>query len=374
MKHNLYDFLHADTTNLFAYDPSERIHSVTKTNAPYIFIANLITYFYNNWKHLIRSYQILPQTYTKKIVADLVIKGDFLYRKPSSANDISPFTFFAEKELIDFELFNTPESSIYTDYIKKSLDIFKSIDYLIDNKLKLKYTINLNTFLSHVINTEILDMKILEKTFNNFYQNLFIDHVQDLILYNKFQEKGKEEKLPALLDFDYCMNPSSLLTEEEHRTYKEAVLKWNVYVIGEISKKMSITYNPTIVQRFLDKLKSYISDTKESQKSISENTPKVENPNPDYPAYIFRNYKAYVLFHTIAQKMDSHTQISFLFRHMSEKENPPLIVVPNNQFVKWFNKEQYPVDLDYTTKTYLQSVSSERLAYYNIIKSFIFSD
>jgi hypothetical protein len=101
-----------------------------------------------------------------------------------------------------------------------------------------------------------------------------------------------------------------------------------------------------------------------------------EEPNKEddeYPKHIFLNAKAYYLFCTMIAHATIINQIAFVYRHMAEMENPPLIVVKDAAFRQWYNvQDQFQLKLEYTTVTYLNSKNADRIMAYNSLKNQIF--
>ena len=82
---------------------------------------------------------------------------------------------------------------------------------------------------------------------------------------------------------------------------------------------------------------------------------KTETTTNSYPAYIFRNSEDSQLFDTLMQNNPSAEEIGFVFRTMSEVENPPTIVVKETVFRNWFNQEStYTTELKNPIKTLSQ--------------------
>ena len=94
---------------------------------------------------------------------------------------------------------------------------------------------------------------------------------------------------------------------------------------------------------------------------------------PEYPAHIFKSYKAYRLFQTFMETYKTPAQISFLFRMMAEIESPPLIHVKDTPFREWFNREAYPLKLHEHTKTFNNANNRDRWDGYSLVKNLIFS-
>ena len=72
----------------------------------------------------------------------------------------------------------------------------------------------------------------------------------------------------------------------------------------------------------------------------------------NYPAHIFRSAQDYQLFQTMMQHDPKADEIGFIYRTMSETENPPTIVVRETQLRNWLNQESdYSIGLNNPIKT-----------------------
>ena len=72
----------------------------------------------------------------------------------------------------------------------------------------------------------------------------------------------------------------------------------------------------------------------------------------NYPTHIFRSTQDYQLFNAMMQHHPKADEIGFIFRTMSETENPPAIVVKETPFRNWFNQESgYAIELNNPIKT-----------------------
>ncbi len=59
---------------------------------------------------------------------------------------------------------------------------------------------------------------------------------------------------------------------------------------------------------------------------------------------------------------------------MNEIENPPLIVVKDTPFRKWFNEQNYEIQLHSATYTYFRAENKERELIYYLVKKLINSN
>jgi hypothetical protein len=128
-----------------------------------------------------------------------------------------------------------------------------------------------------------------------------------------------------------------------------------------------------IIEEFIEELKQAIEQTKpiaqlENVEIVNQSVA-VEN----YPKFIFASQKDYDFFCLLASKATTSKQLSFIFREMSEKEKPPMVVVKDKQFRDWFNEQPFEMNLEGYTATYQNSINSDRLWAYNVAKQLFFN-
>ncbi len=89
-------------------------------------------------------------------------------------------------------------------------------------------------------------------------------------------------------------------------------------------------------------------------------SPEIEAPTPaiiesetnNYPTHIFRSLQDFRLFNELMKTNTTADEIGFVFRTMSEQENPTSIVVKETTFRNWFNQESgHPTELNNPIKT-----------------------
>lgn len=93
-----------------------------------------------------------------------------------------------------------------------------------------------------------------------------------------------------------------------------------------------------------------------------------------YSRHIFADEMAYNLFSLLMRHFKTSAAISFIFRKMAEKEKPPLILVNDTPFRKWFNEQGYEIQLENHTKTYENAKNEDRLAAYGAAKELTMSN
>lgn len=376
MNNQIIHYLPSEKINCFTGDKLIRIQNITEENVHHVFTANLVGYLFHHPNLIRRKIRDLEFKGIENLL-DLFLNGNILMYDIITYVEKSPFSYFAEYELSNFKMDeNNEKINIYVKYIETHDNLFQTIDKLIDTYITQFYTITLKTYLEHKINPKIIDIEKLTFFFNKYFTEIHKEIIYDLITLNHFSDENVEEKLNEIVDFNYIKNPSLLLDRVELKKYAEAMLTWLKYVYNEIKVELLLEFKPPIYEHFINNIEKYVISFEENLYTQREKV-SIQSKNDikiDYPIYIFINQQSFNLFDTIASKLSKHSEISFLFRIMSEKENPPLIVCSIKQFVEWFNTKEYLLKLDFNLKTYNQSFTSERKAYYEIIKSFIMRD
>ncbi len=186
-------------------------------------------------------------------------------------------------------------------------------------------------------------------------------------------------------DKQIILNPSILEPfQEEKRVYLQALKAWFLDVLEVHRVYLGLEELPVAYRKayiFIEDLDQAIininihglNDSKVGIEKHTINQEELNKDDEDYPKYIFHNAKAYYLFCTMIAHATIINQIAFVFRHMSEIENPPLITIKDAAFRKWYNEQtQFPIKLDNTTATYLNSKNADRIMAYNSLKNQIF--
>ena len=268
--------------------------------------------------------------------------------------------------------------NMHNFYILNQLDYyFEGYEYTISDFLPSLFQNNTKT-----------DYKKLAKELNK-YQKFIINWTRYRLLNNK--------KIDASIDFSPIKNQvfninifllkvnSNLIDAQESilNELKEIIntTTYEFYFKAGISE---ITISPH--QYLLNQIKAKLNKIKTQKTSIFGKEIKLKKlkpnqikatkaSNPDesqnFPTHIFRNKEAYTLFHTMATKMEKHAQLSFLFRYMSEKENPPLIVCRYAVFRNWFNQQDYLIELETITKRRSDATNNDRVFAYRLTKELL---
>jgi hypothetical protein len=203
-------------------------------------------------------------------------------------------------------------------------------------------------------NIESFSVKSFLKKFKKALTNLMIHHYMnheeaafDLLL---------EHELKTL-KVDYLIENKALQYLEPHK-YKQYItcLNRGFNALYQDMKSYTDFSHPffasaeKLFQNIIAKLEQ--SAGPDNAVLISPNIPKLETQTIAYPSFIFRNSEDFRLFDALMQNNPSADEIGFVFRTMSEVENPPTIVVKETSFRKWFNQEsKYTIELNNPIKT-----------------------
>ena len=135
-----------------------------------------------------------------------------------------------------------------------------------------------------------------------------------------------------------------------------------------------IPHTYAFIENFIEELKQEIDLLKTPKIEAPKETVIPRNQNESYPKYIFNSYESYRFFQVLASQATKPIQLSFIFRQISEQENPQMIVVKDTQFREWFNQQPFELKLEYWTYTYDNAANSDRIWCYSIVKALIFKE
>jgi hypothetical protein len=353
-------YLYPDSTNIFDDKELEfRVSQINDegTNIKEVFEANLVSYihqykrFDNNWDD--------SEKYNSDWIYDRYLKGELQIIGENYNDEESPCAEFVDFELNQFFLEPNPKCQIYCHFLETHKATFQNIDRLIDYCFdRNKTQDSFRNFANKKLQEGIVNFEKLDFAFFYLEEVIVKTTIQDLIHFLQFKKRESYEKeISQVFDMDYFLNPALIQDPIELKNYREVLRAW----VNKMGQDLKHNLNLPVVPPITEWMASEIGST--------DHLNEIQNETKDYPKYIFTNYKAFDLFDTIAKEMTTHPQISFLFRQMSEKEKPALIVVENSDFVKWFNQQNYGYTLDYTTKTYEQSKTEDRIALYKVVKN-----
>lgn len=372
MSKNLY--LHPDDLNLFEMNPSDRIENLEEDG------SNVHHIFYANYVHFIRTYYPFDISYTRgkfesSHIFQKLINSDLHITNVNIGEEKSLMDFFANKEWVAFTSVDSPKGLLYKNFISDNRIQFKAMDALLENKHKRKYKIDFKTYAEQRVNTLLIDIEDINKVINQIFILIISRIIYEWITKNKINPQIDPNYWPGGFNVDKITTPSALLEESELIVYRKAMSDWLKYAVLEIREKITPLFNHPILEDFQKRIENDTKQTHSVDLVSHQPLAPIKNElvsSSEFPAYIFLDYKSYLLFHTIAQNTTSHPLISFVYRKMSEREKPNLIKVRPTLFMEWFDQQNYPLGQLDKPKTYIQSEKCNREDFYIIIKSLIF--
>ena len=267
------------------------------------------------------------------------------------------------------------KANLYANFLKKNKTRFEHIDLLAEITTGDKAYPSLKELAKTKIKAAFVDIVKLDKEQMLLFQSLDgIYRLMNVNPENLLKREGYIENLPRWFDFEVHKNPS-LLREfpEEKETYLKILKTWLIDQIDTRKKIFDWAVLPPefqYVQDYAESLLSEIVKTPAKPKMVPPALPAV-NQQIDYPKHIFADEKAFQIFSLLMKHIKTYATISFVFRTMTEKEKPGLILVNDTPFRAWFNEQKYPIQLECHTKTYESSKNDDRLAVYNIAKQLV---
>ncbi|RAR73699.1 hypothetical protein [Flavobacterium aciduliphilum] len=263
---------------------------------------------------------------------------------------------------------NTPTTSAkFTDTINIRLDDFLFVVQEVEEYPIEKISVSLEQILQ-TQNIEAHSVKSFLKKFKKALIKLMIHH------YMYHEETAFELLLEhelKTLKVDYLIENKALQILEPH--------KYNQY-INSLNRGFNALYhdmkaytdfsNPFF--EAADKLFQNIM-AKLNQAAGIDN-PEIEAPkttiteteSKNYPTHIFRTHRDFQLFDVLMQHNPKADEIGYIFRTMSEIENPSAIVVKETAFRNWFNQESgYKMELNNPIKTLprIKDLSGKQIKY-----------
>lgn len=236
---------------------------------------------------------------------------------------------------------------------------------------------SLKIFAKRKIDEGAIDILLLDKEQTNLLWWCDRIILSELIHFKKEERNELKDKMNNQFNFTFYKNPPLYDGfPKEKRKYLKVLKSWLLAEIKQKIKAYALNPIPETYQIVMDYANSLVENSE--SKKVVQTDEKKDKPNEpgqfDYPKYIFKNYKAFLLFESLTKNCKNSSQISFFYRHMAEKENPPLIVVKDTPFREWFNEWTSNFKLDNHTGTYLNSKNKDRIAMYKTVKDLIFNN
>lgn len=263
----------------------------------------------------------------------------------------------------------------YEDYLYEHLSAFKTIDYLESNA---KYPV---LGVKDLCTSTVVHKLFEELNTENHLRTILdrMDLVQAYLLKgfkssnNSYME---EDIIHKLLDAHIQIEISQIQEyPDDFYAYLKAIKSWLTDALDERKKRIvEYTFVYGSVPRFILAIDELLNPKKNLPLTLTE--PKVDEPSSklasptDYPKHIFSDAAAFAFFDFLVQKCTKTVQVVFLYRQMSEKENPPKIITKYSPFRLWFEKHYKDLDIVLIDKpqTYEMSKTDDRLLLYETAK------
>lgn len=270
------------------------------------------------------------------------------------------------------------KAGLYAQFLKENTFRFREIDFLVELTAREKVYPSLQELAKTKIKKAFLDMLELDKNQILLFRSL--DRINLLMLLNPGNSVRKKQyihNLQNIFDFEFYKNPS-LFREfpREKETYLKILKTWLMDQIELRKRKLDWSFLPEEYQYVQDYAENLLpqAEIKPRAAKVVPLATKANDPLTPYPRHIFADEKAFELFSLLTRHFKTPAAISFIFRKMAEKEKPPLILVNDTPFRKWFNEQGYDIQLENHTKTYDNAKNEDRLAAYGMAKELIMSN
>jgi hypothetical protein len=316
------------------------------------------------------------------------ILASYIYGLQKENNSIiKKFTFdeFFSSEIL---FFAQNGKSLYS--IEQIIRLRTYFDFLNQNKNKIErirrfpeiinlHVLNLVQRLHSYYNLDDLNLHQLDDQLFILFEKL--DHCYELFersFKDESEEKVWQKQEFLFIDWDYLKEPFQL---EDDRAgmimfinalkgyLKEALYQRKVFLEWHKTPK---TYQ--IIEHFIEELKQESDKFKKAEQTITTAQDKRIDKAEDYPRSIFASQECYDFFCLLVHQATTSKQLSFIFRQMSEKENPVLIVVKDKAFRDWFNKQPFQMKAEEATSTHPNAKNEDRIWAYNTVKKLYFNE
>ncbi|MGO4906596.1 hypothetical protein [Flavobacterium sp. W20_MBD1_R3] len=179
--------------------------------------------------------------------------------------------------------------------------------------------------------------------------------------------------IPETNNLKYNINPPLLLGDEEKKKkYKKVLGTW---LLAKLEDRI---FQYRLDKQNLPKPYLFVKQTAEALFYNQKTTIEIDNLLPEkivttiFNPRIFKDASSFELFEKCNAVVVRTTDLSFLYRKMSEKENPPLILVRDKEFRDWYAKAYNPELVQSFTKTYDRADSIQRNSNYESEKRQVF--
>ncbi|MBZ9777701.1 hypothetical protein LB452_02090 [Psychroflexus sp. CAK8W] len=334
--------------------------------------------------------QVFVANYLNYILSENIFDFNFIKREEhmlkellagNSGKGLLRFQEYAQWELAqDHDIFDD-KINMYRRFLEKNDSYFHSLDIL-SSDFKLSPP-ELNFILAGLYDTKV-SVSVFVDEINKFTDFLILFTRFSLLNAMTYSDNiNFQTKKAQILNFYLLKNELKQEKRENQNyiieTFRETILsiekEFRIKVI--INEKLKIfNFIHDEINVLETDLGTYKSGRDDAQKRkmtsvIKDLAIQKLEREVDYPKHVFRDEKAFTLFHTIAKEMTKPAQLSFLFRQMSEAEKPAMIICRDAVFREWFNTEGYSLELENVTKRLSDVSTIDRLTLYNLAKKLL---
>lgn len=344
------DFGDFDTIDPFFQNPDYRLHGMHVVNSDHeifkIFLRNYCCYIYKKNESNLRL--IFQNGARPSLIYHNIVKLTFLERNPISHH----FETFAKYEETKFRRSKNSIGRTYLNFINYHFRFFNILDKLC-KPISYNALFKDNSFIKLLskrgIDLDCLDAAGVDLSFKELEKNLYIAVFESYIEKMNLDCFQKQHLVLPMRKLQLYLN-SSLLLDLQKSKIQEQALKWF---------KMSL--DTLLFQIHLEELPLCLE---ELYKDFGNLLPLVNNSEPNFPSDVFKNYKAYLLFDTVARGVTTRVLFCFLYRYLFDKG---LIKIKDTPFREWFNGQSYTLQLTSITDTLEKCTSNDRTLFLKII-------
>lgn len=283
---------------------------------------------------------------------------------------------FIQEEMVHLNVFppqcDPEKAKFYRAYLTKVASRFHVLKSLNEDLVVWRLNTGFTHYFEHAFETGFVNAVTVDRAVSFFLKKA--DHKYfHLLLQREGACYAPILTIPETNDLKFNINPPLLLgNEEKKKQYKKVLGTW---LLAKLEER--------IYQYSLDKLDLpepylFVKQIAEALFYNQKTTIEIDNLLPEktataiFNARIFKDAPSFELFEKQNGTDIKPTDLSFLYRKMAEKENPPLILVRDKEFRDWYAKEYNPETVRSFTKTFDRAFSKERNEDYERAKSEVF--
>lgn len=280
-----------------------------------------------------------------------------------------------DSKSLDYSL--TQKAAVFESYLHLNKQRFKELDTLIRmNKMKGIYK-DCREIANLTMKKPFIDIAELNTQLQRLFYYTDRNYLLKLLHPTNYQDYiNREQKGVKEFNYNYYKNPPIYEADPKEKEIYLRFLK--AWILENIENRKTILNWRSLPEEY-KKLKFYAVsllpsvDINTTINMPLEHTKQETVEVLEYPSHIFPNYQTFQLFKLLMESFNTHSTVSFVYRMMSEKENPALIVVKDTPFRDWFNQQSYNLQLETFTKTFENVKNDDRIALYKLAKSMIFN-